>query len=188
MSDDLPPVLPLADLHDRHYGLTEAIATSFAEAAAICMQRHHSSPRIINVRIDGDEGRDYLVLWDEPTDRHQAAWANQDDATRDGAYAVVVAAVETHLGYFVVGRARTGSGSDFLVSTQPYGHAVDPPNPQEADVLRLEVSGIDRCVSDSYLDGRVQDKLRQLRNGRSALPGVAGVVAFDLARVRFAKL
>ena len=52
MPDDLPPFPPLAELHERHYGLTEAVARTYAEGAAVCMQRHHTSPRFINVGSD----------------------------------------------------------------------------------------------------------------------------------------
>lgn len=188
MADDIAPFPTLADLHERHYGLTEAIARSYAEGAAVCMQRHHSSPTVISVVADAESAHDYLAVWTTPTERQRAAWNNQDDATRDGAYGMVIAAAEAHFGYFVVGRARTGSGSDYLFSTQPHDQSDEQLDFQETELYRLEVSGIDHCASDAQLDARVELKLRQLRDGQSALPGVTGVVAFNLARVKFAKL
>lgn len=189
MPEDLPPLPRIADLHERHYGLTEALARSYAEAAAVCLQRHHTSPKEISVGEEGGTARDHLAVWTTPTERQHAAWANIDDATRDGAYGVVIAAAEAHFGYFVVGRARTGSGSDYLFSTQ----SLDQPSDelldlQESELVRLEVSGIDRCTGDAQLDARLQAKLKQVRDGRSALPGMAGVVAFNMARVKLVKL
>jgi hypothetical protein len=189
MSDDIPPLPALADLHERHYGLTEAIARNYAEGAAVCMQRHHISPKPVAVVADAEPARDYLAAWTAPTERQLAAWDNRDDATRDGAYGMVIAAAEAHFGYVVVGRARAGSGSDYLFSTRPPGEAGDEPlDFQELDLYRLEMSGIDRCLGDAQLDARVREKLQQLRDRRSALPGLAGVVAFNFALVKFAKL
>jgi hypothetical protein len=188
MSDDILPFPLLADLHERHYGLTEAIARNYAEGAAVCMHRHHVSPRAVTIVADPESPRNYLAAWDAPTERQIAAWANHDDATRDGAYGMVIAATEAHFGYFVVGRARTGSGSDYLCSTQPHDSTDEQLDYQETELYRLEVSGIDRCVSDAQLDARLEIKVQQLRAGQSVLPGVAGVVAFHLARVKFAKL
>jgi hypothetical protein len=36
--------LPLRNLHERHRGLTVAVAGSYEEAAAVCLQRHHTPP------------------------------------------------------------------------------------------------------------------------------------------------
>jgi hypothetical protein len=188
MADDIPPLPALADLHERHYGITEAIARNYAEGAAICLQRHHAPPIVVTV-VDADRSSDYVSVWNVPTGRQRAAWENQDDATRDGAYGMVIAASEAHFGYFVVGRARTGTGSDYLLSLQPPEPAFDEDlDFQEIDLYRLEVSGIDRCSGESQLDARLHVKLQQLRDGRSTLPGMAAVVAFNLARIKFAKL
>jgi hypothetical protein len=189
MSDDLPPFPAIERLRERHYGLTEALATAYAEGATVCLQRHHSSPKTVHVNGDDGVAGDYLASWTPPTERQHAAWENQDDATRDGAYGMVIAAAEAHFGYFVVGRARTGTGSDYLFSTEPYDQSADERlDFQELELHRLEVSGIDRCASEAQLDARLQMKLQQLRDGRSALPGIAGVVAFNLARITFAKM
>lgn len=36
--------LPLRSLHERHKGLTVAIAGCYEEAASVCLHRHHASP------------------------------------------------------------------------------------------------------------------------------------------------
>jgi hypothetical protein len=125
MPDDLPPLPSLATLHERHYGVTEALARTYAEGAAICLQRHHASPKAISVDADDGMEGEYLASWDVPTGRQHAAWANQDDATRDGAYGMVIAATEAHFGYFVVGRTHTGSGTDYLFSKQRHDPVSD---------------------------------------------------------------
>jgi len=45
-----PQKLPLANMHERHPGLTPAKAESYLEAARVCLDRHHASPTIFNVK------------------------------------------------------------------------------------------------------------------------------------------
>jgi len=189
MSDDLPLLPSLADLHTRHYGLTEVVAAYYAEGATICMHRHHRPPKSIHVSEHGELGRDYVASWDAPSERQMAAWSNDLDATRDAAYGIVVAATEAHLGLFVTARAPVRSGSDYLLGPQPFYEDVnDPVDYEELEGSRLEVSGIARCGHVSNLTTRLREKAEQLRRGSSSLPGIAGVVAFDLALVRFQRV
>jgi len=182
--DDVPQLPVIAALHHRHRGLTEAVARYYAEGVVICMQRHHVSPKHVNVSANTGARREYLVAWEAPSERQMAAWANRDDATRDGAYGIVIAAVEAHLGLFAISRAAPGSGSDYLLSSRPYNQDMDDLlDYEDLALFRLEISGIDRCMTETYLESRVREKVEQLRRGESVLPGIAGVVAFDLARV-----
>ena len=119
-TDDVPPFPSLTRLHERHYGLTEALTKCYAEGAAICLQAHHTSPNIVNVSADQEGAQDYVVQWDEPSERQLAAWNNRSDAIRDAAYPIAIAAAEVHLGLFVVARAPQGSGADYLVGSQRY--------------------------------------------------------------------
>jgi hypothetical protein len=64
-------------------------------------------------------------------------------------------------------------------------HEDDVLNFEALNLLRVEVSGIDNCGDDAHLEARVRAKVYQLRRGSSPIPGLAGVVAFDLARIRF---
>ena len=187
-TDDLPAHPSLARLHERHHGLTEVVARYFAEAAAVCMQRHHTSPTIISVSAVGDAGQEYLVSWEAPTPRQLAAWDNNDDATRDAAYGLVIAAAEVYFGLFVVGRAEPGSGSDYLLSARRYGAVNDADlDFDDVAVFRLEVSGTN-VATNAQLDALAREKVEQLRRGASLSPGIAGVVAYNLARVRFRRL
>jgi hypothetical protein len=186
MPDDHPPLPAIKRLHERHAGVTEAVAHYYAEATAICMQRHHLSPRSIRVSSDDDVSGEYLHAWEPPSERQIEAWANHDDATRDAAYGVVIAAAEAHLGLFVTGRAPIRSGADYLLSRTSYNSDVnDPVDFEGPEEIRLEVSGIDRCGDEASLSARVRIKVEQIRQAAASSPGIAGVVAFDLARVQF---
>ncbi len=89
--------IALEDLHRRHPGLTLAVCSAYAEAAAVCLGRHHVSPQAVRTTDERAE-QSYVVTWLGPSKRQEAAWANRDDATRDGAYSVALAVVEAHLG------------------------------------------------------------------------------------------
>jgi hypothetical protein len=181
-----PEVLAFDRLHERHPGVTEAVGRNYAEAAAVCFDRHHNSPVDALVTADATHDRVYSVSWPKPSTRQGAAWANRDDATRDGAYCVVLAAADQHLDLVAVARAATKTGADYLVGSP--GGGINPHDGEldfESDLLRLEVSGIDRCENVARLRARVNEKVEQARAGRSDLPALAGVVAFNLARVVF---
>ncbi|MGE0543301.1 MAG: hypothetical protein AB7R89_24335 [Dehalococcoidia bacterium] len=181
-----PGTLVFDRLHERHPGVTEAVGRNYAEAAAICFNRYHSSPSNVTVTADATHDKVYFATWTKPSARQEAAWANRDDATRDGAYCIVLAAADQHLNLVAVARAATKSGADYLVG--PPGGGINPLDGEldfESEILRLEISGIDRCENASRLRARVAGKVEQARSGRSDLPALAGVVAFDLARVLF---
>ena len=170
----------LADLHDRHYGLTPAVSASFEEAARVCLDRHHSPPALITIR--GDDGSVGIDLdWRPADDRARAAWANELDATRDGAYALVIAAGEIAAGLYAVRRADHATGADYYVAP-----ADSKPDDLES-YLRLEVSGMDTGAT-SDLERRLRTKLKQLNQGESNLPALAGVVAFSIRLVLFKRV
>jgi hypothetical protein len=96
-----------------------------------------------------------------------------DDATRDGAYALTLAAVELSEGLFAIHRAETRTGADYYIA--PAGATLD----DLEDCLRLEVSGVDRG-SRSMVEQRLREKIEQALAGDSNLPAMAGVVGFRI--------
>jgi len=162
-------LLPLHRMEERHIGLTQAIADCFYEAACVCLDRYHTPPQEFNLHGDSFEQK-ALVEW-EPTDyRSKKAWANKDDATRDGAYACALAATELCLELYAVRRAETLTGADYYI-----GHR-DQSTYDLEDCFRLEVSGTD---SDIYeVRRRLKVKVRQALQGKNNLPAIAAVVGF----------
>ena len=166
------PLPALAELHQRHRGVTPAVCAAFAEAASVCLSRHHEPPR--DLRLASPEEVVREVNWTMPDDRTRDAWANRDDATRDGAYSVAMAAVEAELGWLAISRAETRTGADYYVA---------PPGTTDLEsAYRLEVSGVDEG-NDAVVAGRLSDKVRQTRDGASSLPAIASVVGFKAALV-----
>lgn len=43
MDSDMSSELKFRDLSARHYGLTDAVSSGYAEAATVCLERHHKS-------------------------------------------------------------------------------------------------------------------------------------------------
>jgi len=167
--------LVLEGLDERHPGLTERVADAFAEAARVCLDRHHTSPILFNIERAEDSCKG-LTAWDATDQRTKLAWANTTDTTRDGAYCVAIAALELTDGLVAVSRAETRTGSDYYLG-----------EPQEAlddleKSMRLEVSGVDQG-NLPILRGRLAQKVRQAKNGESSLPAIAAVVGFSSTTV-----
>ena len=94
-------LLQLTDLSVRHPGLTKAIGDSYAEAAAVCLSRHHESPADVSAVVS-DVATKCALPWEPPSNAVARAYANETDATEQGAYAVSLAAVEAISGLVAV--------------------------------------------------------------------------------------
>lgn len=163
------PLPDLTKLHERH-NISQHLCGGFAEAAAVCFSRHHEPE--VDLEVSRPEGAPVIrsLGWVAPDEVVRASWANRDDTTRDGAYAVSLAAVETEVGLVARSRADVRTGADWYV-----GPPGDPSDLEDA--LRLEVSGVDagdrRAVS-----ARVRSKLKQIAAGCSDKLGLVCVVGF----------
>lgn len=158
-------------MHERHRGLTKAIAQSYQEAASVCLSRHHNAPLNLAVSDNGTEGT-ATITWTNPDERTRGAWGNAVDATEAGAYACILATVEELRGVVAVRRAETGTGADYYIG--PPGSGVT----DVEDCLRLEISGID-VGSAADIARRLVAKTQQAREGTGNLPALAGVIGFS---------
>jgi hypothetical protein len=171
MSRENLPEIPLAALADRHIGLTEPIASCYIEAASVCLDRHHDSPTEFEL-TDDDNAMRARVKWNQVNDRERKAWANKDDATCAGAYAIAIASTELSRDWIAVSRAETKTGADYYVA------------PKESDgsdlegCYRLEVSGTDLDIG--HVVRRLREKKAQAQSGNSNLPAIAAVVGFKV--------
>jgi hypothetical protein len=154
---------------ERHQALTPAVASSYLEAARVCLDRHHSSPKEF-ILEDNKVESIAKVEWEVADTRVQAAWANVDDATRDGAYALAIAATELLRGMVAVHRAETRTGADYYIASLG----------EELEDLehwwRLEVPGTH--LDKSEVKRRLRVKLEQAKQGKSNLPALAAVIGF----------
>jgi len=167
MSDDLPELRTIR--HPRHPGVSSGVCEAFSEAAEVCMFRHHQPPSTsFAIECCGSSSRRAL-LWQQPSETVEKAWNNTDDATRDGAYIISLAAVENELGLVALSRAETRTGADYYVGL--------PSSTDLEDAYRLEVTGVDHGDLN-YIRQRLRDKEKQAANGDSFLPAYASVVGF----------
>lgn len=176
----MPILLRLADLAERHPGVTKALGDSYAEAASVCLSRHHESPVEVGAEYRSEES-ECILPWETPSAAVLRAHANDIDATEQGAYAVSFAAVEALAGLVATRRAETLTGADYYVA--PLGADIDD---LEA-CLRMEVSGVD-AGDESAVRARLRQKLRQTEKGRSNLPALAAVVGFRERLIAIAQL
>ena len=86
-------LLSLDGMHERHRALTESVAGSYQEAAAVCLSRHHMPPVHVTIFDNGSESSGEII-WTAPDARTLAAWANTTDTTEAGACACVIEGVE----------------------------------------------------------------------------------------------
>ena len=164
------PVLPIDDMHSRHWGLVKEVADYLRQGAVVALDRNHGPPVIFDVKdLDGFVMRT-VVDWGQVDQRVRDSW-NHPNSTEQGACACAIAAWELLSGNLVVRRAEQPSGADYYVA--PPTAPVDDLESQ----WRLEVSGCDH-ENAAGVRGRLRDKVNQLERGDSPLPGVAVVVGF----------
>lgn len=170
MNESQEKTLALATLYERHSGLTRAISDVLYEAASICLSRHHTSP--VDMQIECDtRSTQRATEFAVPDFRTRNAWANNIDATENGAYGLSLAAIEVERGLTAVRRAETLTGADWYVGRD---------GTKAADLeqcLRLEVSGVDGGKR-SVLKARLKQKVEQTKRGASNIPAIASVVGF----------
>jgi hypothetical protein len=172
--------IKLDRLHERHPGLTQALAQSYVEAACICLMRHHLPPVIFSVNQAGDEHSrivDFLI----PDERTKNAHANEIDATETGAYGISLAAIQSVAGMVAIRRAETRTGADWYIA--PEGELLE----DLEGCVRLEVSGIN-AGSSSDVRRRLHEKIAQAAKGNSNLPAIAAVVGFKVLEVAISPL
>jgi hypothetical protein len=170
------PLLPIHQMDERHQGLLPSTAASYLDAARVCLDRHHISPQEFTL-IENQQESQALVAWQATDVRCRNAWANQDDATRDGAYIFALATTELLLGLVAIRRAETLTGADYYIA--PIGQPLE----DLEDCLRLEVSGTHLGLPE--IKRRLREKIGQAAKGMSNIPALACIVGF---RVRLIML
>lgn len=169
-------VLTITDLHHRH-DITKVLGDFLCESASVCLNRHHSPPQIMSLVFEGDPYEHACsVIWIPPSAIVQRSHDEEYDTTEEGAYAVVLVAVEAYRGLIAVSRARRGTGADFILKPGPLGAPESYP-PDFENAIRLEVSGVNDGP-EREVQRRLATKVEQIRSGVSDLPGLAGVVGF----------
>jgi hypothetical protein len=167
--------LQFNNLSERHPGVTPVISASYAEAATVCLGRHHQPPQPISLQ-DRDAIMSVNAEWEPADERTRNGWANMDDATEYGAYGLALAAVELTRGMVAVRRAETRTGADYYLGLP--GRRAD----DLESSFRLEISGTDQG-NESVIQARLRQKVEQALAGTSNLPAIATVVGFVALKI-----
>jgi hypothetical protein len=180
--------MQVLDIYGQHqpHALKKELTEVFAGAAAVCMQRFDTSPRVWSLQSDQDQSVEYEIPWREPSDADRRTYNNDDEATELGACAVALAAADIHLQLVAYARAEPRTGVDFYLClpgnrevTGIVSYDLD-----HRDVVGLEVSGISED-SDAKMNARIRRKIAQIRSDKSPDRAIAGVVGFQSARIIF---
>ena len=140
-----------------------------AEAGSVCLESQgHTSD--VSLRVQGDADKSHELRCLAVTDQMRRSWADEEEATEEGAAGIAVLLTRQETGYFANSRSRKRTGIDFWLGTDP-------------DVLvraaRLEVSGI-LHGNASRIRARVQEKMEQTgQSDASGLPAYVSVVEFS---------
>lgn len=170
LTDSDLPLLPLQNMAERHQAFTKSIAHSHLEAARVCLDRHHISPKEFTLE-DDRVASTTKVEWEITDNRTKEAW-DKDDATEAGACAFAIAAIEISRGLFAIRRAEKRTGADYYVA----------PSSEDFEDLencfRLEVSGTNSDKAE--VKKRLYIKIEQTKQGNSNLPALVSVVGFKV--------
>ncbi|HVR40988.1 MAG TPA: hypothetical protein VMU84_17985 [Thermoanaerobaculia bacterium] len=166
----------LRELHRRHFGITEALCVAYAEAAAVCLSRNHTSPLDVSIIAADRPIASYSLEWFQPSGREVGAWANRVDAIEAAAYSLALAAVEVTFQLTAFGRTETNTGADYYIGRREDDFET---------AYRLEISGVGRGPLSALRD-RLNRKIRQARRGVSRLPAMACVVGLEAATIMIA--
>nr|OAI70778.1 hypothetical protein RSP597_15820 [Ralstonia solanacearum] len=140
-----------------------------SNAARVRLDVHHTAPVEFQMESEG-VARTYLLQWSPVDNKLKRSYLNEDDAKRDGAYAIALAAVDELRELVGVARCETRTGADYYVAPA----SSNPDDLEEA--FRLEVSGSDS--DEKQVRYRLKQKQQQTRDGKSNRPAMAAVVGF----------
>jgi hypothetical protein len=123
------------------------------------MHRHHLSPADVSAVVR-NFATECILHWDAPSSGVLRAYANEIDATEQGAYAVSLATTEAVVGLVAVSRAETMTGADYYVA--PIGSDLE----DLETCIRLEVSGVS-AGSEAVVQARLRQKFRRRQRVRA---------------------
>ena len=160
-------VLRLRDIQGGMPGLRPAKARAFIEAAAVCLEDQGHEPGA-HLHVSGYTTKKFSLQWEAPDESQRRTYADEPEATEEGATAVAVALVTKLTKYVVVERARKGTGFDYWLGREVGRFDA-----------RLEISGI-RCGQLPAVKTRTKKKVKQMApSDDGGLPGYAVIVEFS---------
>jgi len=178
------PRLRLESLAADTFGMSAEWGAAIAQAAAVCLKEEGHSSGIM-LSVDGSVSNRFTLTWIEPSMSAHRCWADSEDATEHGAYAVAIVLVHELTPLTVVERSKKGTGFDYWLGER------DHPTPLFQEKSRLEVSGI-RTGTNALVLAREQAKIKQVNlhatEATKSLPAIVVIVEFSTPRSRYTRL
>lgn len=159
-------------------GITKAVGTFLAEAAAYCpdKQGHKSG---VKIKIFGNFNEEYAIYWtDVIDDQVKRAWADQEEATEYAATAIATLLILDLTDFTIAHRTSKGDRVDYFLvqKTAPYAIV--------AKAL-LEVSGIFTETRGNTINMRVKikkDNIDRISNRKK--PAYIVIVSFQIPQAK----
>lgn len=170
--------LHLDDLKIGYPGVTTAVGTFLAEAAAYCfeMQGHKSG---VHLKLFGDFQENYIIHWtDKIDDQVKRAWADTTEATEYAATAIAILLMIDLKGYVVSNRTNKGGRVDYYLAEK------DAPLSVISKAL-LEVSGIFEEKRGNTIGMRLSMKKSNIdKLAHRTVPAYIIIVTFLIPRAK----
>lgn len=149
-----------------------------AECAVALLNHRRHSPGV-TLLIDGDCEDRFELHWESPNRNLAASFADTQEATEHGAYAIAILVISKIVRNCVVERAAKGLGFDFWIGEGRHELPFQ-------GLARLEVSGI-LYGSSSEINRRVNAKRDQMAISDELGKGYVAVVEFGtpVARIEW---
>ena len=163
-------VLDLDELESGFSRITPSRGAAWAEAAKVCLESEGHESGVELQRISGNR---YVLRWSRKPECATDSWADDAEATEDGATAVAVLMARHETGHPDIRRMYGGHGFDYWCGV--YSESTGFSNQE-----RLEISGI-RSGTRSQVRTRVRQKLTQAHSDLrlAGYPAIAIVIEFS---------
>ena len=161
------------------FGISPAYGSFLAEAASFCLKlKTHTSP--VTLRVIGEILLVLGVHWNDSVADLEATYADLEEATEYGAYAVALVTAVKLTGIPYVERSAKGTGIDYWLTDSLEGAPF-------RRAARLEISGI-LDGDEAAVTSRVSRKLKQTeRSSGTSIPAYVAVVEFGRPQMQFVK-
>ena len=175
MSEEAEPIeIDLGKINECHDTLDKGSIGYFVAAAQVCIDRHHNEecfrPLDGTLSLDERPVVPLQIICERATSNMKTTHANDEDAAKDGAYAIMIVLAFRRLGLRVLGKCRTKLGADWV------GDVIGATPPR---TVLIEVSGmLTGDEKSNPAKQRLGAKIKQFREGKSGDGGLAFVVDF----------
>ncbi len=153
--------------------ITPALCESFAEAAAVCLDKNNHRSGV-ELKVEGDLQGNFSLVWIEVTEEMRKSYNNLLQATERGAYGIAFLLVDRMTDLTVLETSAIGSGIDYWLGPR----SAEIELPFSSSEARLEVSGI--LSGKQEVGKRLQRKRLQSRaSDGSNIPAYIMIVEFS---------